>query len=298
MIASGIVVHGGVGSPPAWADGCRRAAARGRAVLDRGGSALDAVVEAAVDLEDDGRFNAGTGSQFRLDGRTIEMDAALMTSDARLGCVAAVRRVKNPILVAREVMKTPHVILAADGAIEFARRCGFGDWYRPSSVAQERFEKVRTAIQAGRTDDFREAWRSFDMRKYWNFASRYEEVFACDTVGAVAVDRDGLLACANSTGGASPMLCGRVGDSPIIGCGFYAGPAAAVATTGIGEEIIRRMLARQVHDWIAQGEDVARACERGVAQYPEEIPIGVVAIARRGRASAANRDMAWAEDAA
>lgn len=88
------------------------------------------------------------------------------------------------------------------------------------------------------------------------------------------------------------MLHGRVGDTPLVGCGFYAGAAAAVATTGIGEEIIRRMLARAVHDWIAQGEEIARACERGVASLPAEIPVGVIAISRRGAAIAANRDMA------
>jgi len=295
MINAGILVHGGVGSPAAWSDGCRRAAARGRAVLDRGGNALDAVVDAAVDLEDDGRFNAGRGSQFRLDGTTIEMDAALMTSDGRLGAVAAIQRVRNPILVAREVMKTPHVMLAAGGATAFARRCGFADFYEPQPTARERFERVRAAMKSGRTDDLRDAWRSFDVKRYWNFASTYDEAFACDTIGAVAIDRDGLLAVANSTGGASPMLAGRVGDSPIIGCGFFAGPAAAVASTGIGEEIIRRMLCRQVHDWIAQGDEVARAVERGVAQYPKEVPIGLIAISRRGSASAHNRDMAVAE---
>ena len=88
------------------------------------------------------------------------------------------------------------------------------------------------------------------------------------------------------------MLLGRVGDSPLIGCGFYAGPSASVATTGIGEEIIRKMLARQVYDWIRQGEDVAKACERGVALYPADVPIGVIALARRGAATADNREMA------
>ena len=295
MTAQGIVVHGGVGSPASWGDGCRRAAARGRAILDKGGNALDAVVEAALDLEDDGRFNAGTGSQFRLDGTTIEMDAAVMTSDGRLGGVAAIQRVKNPVQVAREVVKTPHVLLAGEGAVEFARCCGFADFYQPSAQARERFEKVRDALKEGRFTEVREPWRSFDLKRYWNFASPYETVF-CDTIGAVAIDREGLLATANSTGGAAPMLRGRVGDSPIVGCGFYAGPSAAVVATGLGEEIIRRMLCRQVYDWISQGDEVARACERGVALFPGDVPVGVIAISRRGSAAAANRDMAWARE--
>jgi L-asparaginase/beta-aspartyl-peptidase (threonine type) len=298
MISHGIVVHGGVGSPSAWSDGCARATACGKAVLRRGGNALDAVVDAALALEDDGRFNAGSGSQLRLDGTTIEMDASLMTSRRDIGCVAALQRAKNPILVAREVMKTPHVMLAGEGALEFARRCGFADFYQPSPVARQRYEQVRKGMCEKHPAELRGPWRTFDVRRYGNFAAPFEKVYHGDTIGAVAIDRDGLLAVANSTGGASPMLRGRVGDSPIIGCGFYAGPAAAIATTGIGEEIVRSMLARQVYDWISQGEDVARACERGVALYPEDIPIGVIAISRRGNASAANRDMAGAYEIA
>lgn len=303
MISFGIVVHGGVGSPPSWEDGCRRAAARGQAVLARRGSALDAVIEAAVELEDDGRFNAGTGSQFRLDGTTIEMDAAIMSSEGTLGSVAALQRVKNPVLVAREVSKTPHVMLCGDGATEFSRRCGFTEWYKPSQQAREAYDRVRKIIRDGRKDELREPWRTFDLKRYWNFTESAEKVLApsaelgagCDTIGAVAIDVDGRLAVANSTGGASPMLRGRVGDSPIVGCGFYAGPAAAIAATGVGEEIIRRQLCRQVYDWISHGDDMARAVERGVTQYPADVPVGLIAISRRGTAQANNRSMAWSE---
>ncbi len=296
MISYGIVVHGGVGSPRAWSDGCDRALSRGWMVLHRGGKALDAVVEATLELEDDGRFNAGRGSCLRLDGETIEMDASLMTSNGEIGAVAAVRRVKNPILLAREVMKTPHVILSGEGASAFARKRGFADFYEPTKEAKARFEKVRSAVAAGKDGDFREAWRTFDLKANWNFAAPYGGVFSreagCDTVGAVAIDKEGILATANSTGGAAPMLAGRIGDSPIPGCGFYAGPSGAVCATGIGEEIIRRMLCRQVHDWIASGEEVRRACERGVAQFAADVPVGVIAISRRGFFITANRDIA------
>ena len=293
MISYGLVVHGGVGSPAAWKDGCDRAVALGLGRLKEGAGALDAAIAAATSLEDDGRYNAGTGSSLRLDGSTIEMDASVMESTGALGCVAAIRRVKNPVLVAREVMKSPHVLLCGEGAEGFARACGFEDYYKPSPHAREVYEQIRQALSDGRFEEMRAAWKSFDLRRHWNFPVSYEKVFAgCDTVGAVALDSQGTLATALSTGGASPMLHGRVGDTPMVGCGFYAGPAAAVAATGIGEEIIRRMLARAVHDWIAQGEEVARACDRAVASVPKEIPVGVIAISRRGTAVAGNREMA------
>ncbi|HEY3226473.1 MAG TPA: isoaspartyl peptidase/L-asparaginase [Planctomycetota bacterium] len=298
MIGYGLVVHGGAGSPPAWKDGCAKAAASSLAKLREGTGALEAAVSAAVALEDDGRFNAGSGSSLRLDGTTIEMDASVMDSRGGIGCVAAIQRVRNPVLVAREVMKSPHIVLSGEGAVGFARRCGFEDYYKPSSHAREAYEAIRKALTDGRFEEMRDAWRNFDLRRHWNFPVSYEKIFAgCDTIGVVALDRDGTLATACSTGGASPMLHGRVGDTPLVGCGFYAGAAAAVATTGIGEEIIRRMLARAVHDWIAQGEEVARACERGVASLPAEVPVGVIAISRRGAAIAANRDMAAVSEA-
>jgi L-asparaginase/beta-aspartyl-peptidase (threonine type) len=227
------------------------------------------------------------------------MDASVMDSHGGIGCVAAIRRVKNPVLVAREVMKSPHALLCGEGAVGFARACGFEDYYRPSSHAREVYEEIRKALSDGRFEEMRAAWRSFDLRRHWNFPVSYEKVFAgCDTIGVVALDAAGTLATACSTGGASPMLHGRVGDTPLIGCGFYAGPAAAVATTGIGEEIIRRMLARAVYDRISQGEDVGRACELAVASVPREVPVGVIAISRRGSAIAANRDMAAASGTA
>lgn len=296
MLRFGIVTHGGVGSPASWKDGCESAAEAGYKILRNGGSALDAVQTAAVALEDDGRFNAGTGSVVRMDGRTIEMDASLMDSDANIGVVAAVRGLQNPILAAREVMNTPHVILSGEGAAAFARARGVSRPHPgPTPRALEGFQKLRRIVGEKAFQELHGAWKTFDLRAHWNFPVPFDEVFGHgDTIGAVAVDRDGRLAVANSTGGASPMLAGRIGDSPIVGSGFYAGRAAAVASTGIGEEIIRRMLARSVHDAIAQGEEVARACDAGVRQYPEAVSIGLIAISRRGWSVAHNRDMSWA----
>lgn len=292
MISYGIVTHGGAGAPRSMDDGCIKAAEIGLSVLEKGGSALDAVIEAACCLEDDGRYNAGTGSIFRMDGHTIEMDASLMDSSGRLGIVAAVQRVKNPIRVARKVMDTPHVILSGDGAVQFARKMGFPDFYHPSETAREKFTKARNLIKGNRMQELREDWVGVDIKAIWNFTRTFEEVFGTDTIGAVAIDKDGLLAAANSTGGATPMLNGRLGDSPIIGCGFYAGPAAAVATTGIGEEIIRRQAARATYDLISFGEDVQRACEQVVSRFPAKFSIGIIAVSRRGVGVAGNRDMA------
>lgn len=295
MLSYGLVVHGGVGSPAAWKDGCEKAVAAGLQKLKGGAGAVDVAVETVVLLEDDGRYNAGSGSSLRLDGSTIEMDASVMDSRGSLGCVAAIRRVKNPVRVAREVMDSPHVLLCGEGAEGFARACGYDDYYQPSPHAREVYEQIRQALTDGRFEEMRAAWKSFDLRRHWNFPVSYEKVFAgCDTVGVAVLDGSGTLATALSTGGASPMLHGRVGDTPLVGCGFYAGPAAAVAATGIGEEIIRRMLARSVYDAISQGEDVARACEKAVASVPREVPVGVIAISRRGSAIVANRDMASA----
>ena len=292
MLKRGILVHGGVGSPSEHADGARRAAERGMAVLRDGGSALEAVEEAAAVLEDDGRFNAGSGASLRMDGRTIERDAALMTSDRRLGAVACVSGVKNPIRLARRILDTPHHMLAGDGALEFARLHGLAEDAPPSADA---LAKHRAFVEKLRNGGLGREWTDFDVRANWNFAVPLDEILSCDTIGAVALDEGGTLAAANSTGGASPMLRGRVGDSPILGCGFYAGPAAAVVTTGWGEKIIDRELARRVYDEISHGETVERAVARGVALYEADVPIGVLAISRRGHHTAHNRDMAaWA----
>ncbi len=299
MLRYGIVVHGGVGSPSEWKDGCDRAAEAGFRILQSGGNALDAVQAAAVLLEDDGRFNAGAGATLRLDGRTIEMDASLMDSEGHLGVVAAVRDLKNPIRAAREVMNTPHVILSGEGAVALARCRGVAEPHPgPCARARESYRRIRETLGNGAFEELHGAWKTFDMKANWNFPAPYEEIFGeGDTIGAVAMDSDGRTAVANSTGGASPMLAGRIGDSPIVGCGFYAGRSAAVASTGLGEEIIRRMLARWVHDEIAQGESVVPACERGVARFPKTVPVGVIAVGRRGWSAAHNRDMAWASRA-
>ena len=292
MILYGVVAHGGAGAPAQYSDGCKAACESAFGILYTGGSSLDAVVEAARILEDDGRFNAGSGSALRLDGKTIEMDASVMDSKGDIGIVISIRNVKNPILVARAVMETPHVALAGEGATSFARKKGFESFCQVSPFAIERYKWVKQIIKEGKLDKEVPHWKGHDVQSLWNFQDvSFKEIF-CDTIGAVAIDKKGVLAVANSTGGFSPMMLGRVGDSPMIGCGFYAGPACALATTGMGEAIMRKMMAKTVYDMIFSGEDIRKACNKGVSMITSEMKVGIIAISKKAYSVVANTEMA------
>jgi beta-aspartyl-peptidase (threonine type) len=230
-----ILVHGGAGEwqpkdEAAAVAGVTSAVRSAAEVLAANGSALDAVVAAVVALEDDPLFNAGTGAALNRDG-DVEMDASVMCGDdLRCGAVAGLRRVRNPVLVARRVMeRTRHVMLAGEGALQFARAEGFAD-YDPL------------------TQRAREAW----LRKRTPPAG---------TVGAVALDRHGRLAAATSTGGVTLKLPGRVGDSPIPGAGNYAHAAAACSATGHGELMMRVVAAKDLCDRVARGGHPQAATE-------------------------------------
>ncbi len=246
-------------------------------VLARGGRALDAVVESIVILEDDPRLNAGTGSRMRIDGR-IQMDAALMNWDREAGAVAAIEEVKNPIRVAYDVLKTPHILLAGADAVEFARSNGHPRYDPSTPESRRHLEESLEKIRNGRLPRYARKWKGVEIH---------------DTVGAVARDRRGRFATGSSTGGVAFMLPGRVGDSPIVGAGLYAGPRGAVSVTGIGEEIIKQVLSKFVYDRIADGLLPQRAADRGLALFPHDVPIGIIAVASRGWGEAANRDMAF-----
>lgn len=273
-----IVAHCGAGSTLAVQDAADGAVKVGLQVLRRGGTALRAVEEAVVVLEDDPRTNAGTGSSMRMDG-TIQMDASIMDSRLRAGAVAAIEGVRNPIRVARRVMGTPHILLAGIWATRFARKAGFPEYDPSTDQARERHREVLRNLRVGKVPAWARTWLAHGS----------------DTVGAVARDAKGRYAAANSTGGISLMLPGRVGDSPILGAGLYAGPDGAVATTGIGEEIMRRVLAKSVYDRMERGSQ--RACVEGLSLYPKRVPIGIIAVGSDGAGEVANRDMAWATNA-
>ncbi len=272
-----IVTHCGVGAPADWTDIVETSGRVGLEVLQSGGSALDAVEAAIVVLEDDERTNAGIGARFQLDG-AIRMDAALMTSDLECGGVASIEAVRNPIAVARRVMETPHVLLVGTGATAFARKEGFPPFDPSTDTTRKRFEESVARLRKGEVPDWAARWKGQAWR---------------DTVGAVARDSEGRYATGSSTGGTTWMLPGRVGDSPLVGAGLYAGPAGAVTATGVGEDVIRHVLCKRVYDRIADGMDPQLACEEGVTLFPAELPMGLIAVDADAVGGAHNREMPW-----
>jgi len=277
---TGLIAHGGagswrVGSESDAMEGMRAAAEAGRAILDRGGSALDAACATVVLLEDNPIFNAGTGAVLNFDG-FCELDAAVMESTAhRAGAVAALRRVRNPILVARKVMEeTDHVMLAGEGALRFARAMGFGD-HDPVTPARQADWKDKR----GRVDEVL-GRHSLKMRKFLKDHPEY----AGGTVGCAAIDAQGVLAAATSTGGVTMKLVGRVGDSPIPGAGNYASRHAAVSATGTGEYVLRSLTARAISEAVEQGATLREAMAKALDQLGRDFDadVGVIAVDRHG----------------
>lgn len=286
-----VLVHGGAGASLDDQDGCVAAAHAGVATLRADGDALAAAIAAVVALEDDPRFNAGSGSSLRLDGRTIEMDAAIMDSRGSLGAVACVQRVRNPVRLAAAVTETPHWLLCGSGAQHFARQIGLPDYDPATPNAVQRHQKVLDKLRAGQPVAHGHANSAFT--DHWNFpgAPQLPAGAACDTVGAVAREANGHFAVAVSTGGAAPALLGRVGDTPIIGAGFYAGKDGAVAVTGIGEQIVRHLLAYRVYEWMVAGMAVKPALERALALFDPAIDMGLIAMTASDSGSISNRQM-------
>jgi len=289
--AGAVVVHGGAGASRDHEDGCVLAARRALAQLELTGDALDAAITAVTALEDDGRFNAGSGSVLCLDGDTVEMDASIMDTRGRLGAVACVQSVKNPVQLARAVADTPHWLLAGEGAQRFARAIGMPDSEPISERQRSAHRKLMTEL-AGSVPVMPGVNNKL-FERFWNYKTPLQlpQGTACDTVGAVVRGPDGHFAVACSTGGSAPSLLGRVGDSPIIGSGFYAGPEGAVAATGIGEHIVRHLLAHTVYGWIAGGMPLQQALERGIALFDKEIDVGLIAVSRTEAGAHSNRDM-------
>jgi len=210
-----------------------RAVRAGHEILAAGGSSLDAVTRAVTELEDSPHFNAGRGAVFNAEGKN-ELDASIMEGNGlNAGAVAAVHNVRNPILLARRVMTdSPHVMLMGAGAESFAREQGIAfedDDYFHTDYRWQQLQKAKASDRPDATflSETPDQWFS--------------------TVGAVALDRDGNLAAATSTGGMTNKQWGRVGDSPIIGAGTYAdNRSCAVSATGHGEYFIRATVARDV----------------------------------------------------
>jgi L-asparaginase / beta-aspartyl-peptidase len=236
-------------------------------VLDRGGSSLDAVTTAVRALEDDPLFNAGRGAVLSANG-VHELDASIMDGrDLGAGAVSGVRHVRSPIVLARLVMeRSPHVMLAGEGAEEFALEQGLepvpNDFFATERRRRELELLLRGSKQAGR-----------------------EALMG--TVGAVALDAHGNLAAATSTGGMTGKKWGRIGDSPIIGAGTYAAnDCCAVSATGHGEFFIRATVAHEIASLVRyKGLDVVRAADEVVMQQLVRMggSGGVIAVGRDGR---------------
>jgi L-asparaginase/beta-aspartyl-peptidase (threonine type) len=286
-----IVVHGGAGSSTDYNDGCERAARYAAEELGISGDALEAAIAAVTVLEDDGRFNAGRGAVLCLDGATVEMDASVMDTRGRLGAVACVQGIENPVLLARAVADTPHWFLAGEGANRFAAAIRHPVWDKISEHQREQHRKVREAL-AGSAPAMPGVGSQAFLR-FWNYrgAPDLPDAAACDTVGAVVRAPDGHFGVASSTGGSAPSLLGRVGDTPIIGSGFYAGPAGAVAATGIGEHIVRHLLAHRVYSWIEDGMPLEQALKRGVELFGKDVAVGLIAVSRTESGAWSNRAM-------
>lgn len=302
-----VLAHGGTASKEKDKDGTDAAAKAGMKALDREGP-MGAAVAAVVALEDDERFNAGTGSNYRFDGETIEMDAAVMDSRNRYGGVACVERVKNPVLVARELLDCPNNLLCGPAAVAYARTLGFEEYDPGTERAREKWRKLVDTIRKGEDDKSDNEWDLDALRKRWNFERPFSDVFGdaqpkrkasagalhfgADTVGAVATDGK-IFAAAASTGGTIATLRGRIGDTPTIGAGLYAGEFGAIAASGNGDYLLRERLATKLHQWMGEGMSPQAVVKRMSATAGEHVDTWAVVVGLESWAAGGNRDVAW-----
>lgn len=262
-----IVIHGGAGASyesmhdslqHEYRDDLQKALALGKSILGNGGSSLDAVEQVVRFLEDSPRFNAGKGAVLNADGR-VEMDASIMNGrDLSCGAVASVHTAKNPISLARSVMeKTKHILLVGYGADRFAREIGAEERDSAYFITPLRYQ----------------SWLKFKSEK--------------GTVGAVALDKNGNLAAATSTGGMTGKMPGRVGDSPLINCGTYANNnTCAVSCTGWGEQFIKNTVAFRISALMEYKEmTLAQAVDTVLNRILHKGDGGIIAIDKNGNYS-------------
>jgi L-asparaginase / beta-aspartyl-peptidase len=236
-------------------NGVRNALAAGWSVLARGGAALDAIEEAVVILEDDDTFDAGRGSFLNRDGK-VQMDALIMDgSTLRAGGVGCVERLRNPVRAARKILsESPHVYFVAEGAERFAAEHGIELCRNEELVIAREVERLREYQQAQQESAGESGKGSAQDGNDLFAPAVHDAAISHDTVGAVALDRNGNIAAATSTGGTLNKAPGRLGDSSLIGCGCYADNlSAAVSTTGWGEPIMKLVLAKWTADRVMAG---------------------------------------------
>lgn len=288
-----IVIHGGCRKIPdeyqeSIRTGVKLAARKGYEVLLEGGSAVDAVEAAVRNMEDNSIFNAGHGCALT-EENTAELDAFIMDGhNLATGAVACVQAIANPVSLARRVMEdTPHCLLAAEGALKFARKIGFPVLENPLDlVTTESHER-----SAGGPD-------YIVMADNYLSTGDVDDRQGFDTVGALALDSHGRLASATSTGGIPMKMPGRVGDTPLVGCGGYANNVAAASTTGHGESLMKTVLAWDVVRNVEDGLSPAVACEKCVNKMATSIQGvgGVIALNSKGEFGKAfcTNHIAWA----
>ena len=292
-----IVVHGGAG---AWnpersqpgLEGVKKAAETGFEILKHGGSAVDSVMEAVAVMEDAGAFNAGYGSSLNIDKR-VEMEASIMDGKTlQAGAVGILEDVKNPVRLARIVMeKTDHVFVVGEGAEKLAELFHLERREPSTELRLKYYENQRKALLEGRGR----------LPRLANLVKNHPELFTLETVGAVALDKEGNVAAATSTGGFPLKLSGRIGDSPLIGCGNYAdNQAGACSATGVGEVAIRLVLSKTVCDFMESGKTAQEAVELAISIVNRRIPdtynsMGLIAVDAYGRVGAAHnsRNLCW-----
>jgi L-asparaginase / beta-aspartyl-peptidase len=273
-----LIVHGGAWEIPAELKhdcraGVQRAVDRGWAVLESGGSALDACEQAIIELEDEPVFDAGVGSHLNREGK-VQLDAILMTgATLKSGGVIAVERIRNPIRLARAILeKSDHMLVVGYGAEQFAAEHGIA-LCDPKDLIIEREARLWAALSG--------------------------KVEYRGTVGAVAMDARGSLASGTSTGGTMYKYPCRAGDSALVGCGCYADNlAAAVSTTGHGESIMKVVLAKTANDLVAAGKSPQAAADEAISLLTKRTggAGGLIIVDRQGRTGFAfsTSDMAYA----
>jgi len=292
-----IVVHGGAG---AWnpersqpgLEGVKKAAKTGFEILKHGGSAVDSVMEAVAVMEDAGAFNAGYGSSLNIDKR-VEMEASIMDGKTlQAGAVGLLEDIKNPVRLAKIVMeKTDHVFVVGEGAEKLAEMFNLERRQPTTELRLKYYENQRKALLEGRSR----------LPRLANLVKNHPELFTLETVGAVALDKKGNVAAATSTGGFPLKLPGRIGDSPLIGCGNYAdNQAGACSATGVGEIAIRLVLSKAVCDFMESGKTAQEAVEFAIKLVNRRIPdtynsMGLIAVDAYGRIGAAHnsRNLCW-----
>lgn len=245
--------------------------------VSSGLSAPDMVEQAVCAMELQPALNAGYGSVVQMDGR-IRMDAGICTSRGRYGAVLQIEHVRTPIRVARRLMDAGyHSILSGEGAVAFARECGF--------VPQSPFTQERLAEYHAVREDIPDL-------SYEALAGDIEaiNVKKLSTVGAVALDDDGILAAACSTGGTKYCYPGRVGDTPIYGAGVYCSEHVAVACTGEGDKVLRRLTAKKVEEFYRAHGDLQKAADDAIADLlqKENGYGGLICVSAKGESAFAH----------